>query len=545
MEDQASSSTVPMKKAPVKKLPKTTYNTVEFPGPIPQNSASLQQAVNTLGRQKALDDCFNRATRLLELRYDPTDTWAHPIIGESVPVQRLLLKVVRRRRKIKNASNQQQVTGSSSAVDDTTMSLLQPPSVSTPADPAESSQGIFKTEMMGVVKTAVRFRAMADYRYTPDTTARIPRLIEALKYADPEALLDFDFKDTEGPRIVPVKPAALDPALTGVESREGSVLQDAPPSTPESAIEFKSTLPTLPPPMFSRQGAPHTFLYQPNPSSKPISYTHPITGEEYQRLINTNRAKTYAVRTIPYNEENVPDSPVDEIKLAAKKLDDGLMQKLRSMLETRPMWTRSALLNQFSTEEVKLLDSYQKVHFRITSRGTNGARVRFKRHIDADLAAELQSGGALARTPHIFDGKTLHKAEATYQLIDITDGLLYGLIREPIARRSNPDVNSGWYKQEALNVIKAIIRRKWLALSEDRICSDDDCLDLVEEFYSRKRSTATGDEVSHGGRPKGGGGYAAGDIPTNSTVQSTSKKDKWKRKATARLPATAEDLTVR
>lgn len=105
-------------------------------------------------------------------------------------------------------------------------------------------------------------------------------------------------------------------------------------------------------------------------------------------------------------------------------------------------------------------------------------------------------------------------------------------------------VNSGWYKQEALNLIKAIIRRKWIALTENRICSDNDCLDLVEEFYSGKRSTATGDEVSHGGRPKGGGGYAAGDIQTNSTVQSTSKKDKWKRKATARLPATAEDLTV-
>jgi hypothetical protein len=45
------------------------------------------------------------------------------------------------------------------------------------------------------------------------------------------------------------------------------------------------------------------------------------------------------------------------------------------------------------------------------------------------------------RDSHIFDGKTLHKAEATYQLIDITDGQLYDLIREPIARRSSPDVS--------------------------------------------------------------------------------------------------------
>lgn len=103
---------------------------------------------------------------------------------------------------------------------------------------------------------------------------------------------------------------------------------------------------------------------------------------------------------------------------------------------------------------------------------------------------------------------------------------------------------SGWYKPEQLNAIKGIVRRKWLALSENRICTDEDCFDLVEEFYSRKPPSRPAEEPSHRGRPKGGGGYAAGEIPTNTTTQATSKKDKWKRKAVARLPATAEDLTV-
>jgi hypothetical protein len=76
-----------------------------------------------------------------------------------------------------------------------------------------------------------------------------------------EALLDFEFKDTKGPRFVPVN-SALDPTITGQESRQNSVSQDPQPSTPlaESAIEFRSVMPTLPPPMFSRQGAPHVFL---------------------------------------------------------------------------------------------------------------------------------------------------------------------------------------------------------------------------------------------------------------------------------------------
>jgi hypothetical protein len=31
---------------------------------------------------------------------------------------------------------------------------------------------------------------------------------------------------------------------------------------------------------------------------------HPVSGEEYQRLINTNRAKTYAVMAIRFDEDN-------------------------------------------------------------------------------------------------------------------------------------------------------------------------------------------------------------------------------------------------
>jgi hypothetical protein len=115
----------------------------------------------------------------------------------------------------------------------------------------------------------------------------------------------------------------------------------------------------------------------------------------------------------------------------------------------------------------------------------------------------------------------------------------------PYAEPSPSQPNYGWYKAEQLNIIKAMVRRKWLALSEDRVCSDEDCQDLVEEFYSRKPPSRPSEEVSHGGRPKGGGGYMAGEIPTNTTTQSTSKKDKWKRKAVARLPATTEDVTVR
>jgi hypothetical protein len=46
----------------------------------------------------------------------------------------------------------------------------------------------------------------------------------------------------------------------------------------------------------------------------------------------------------------------------------------------------------FST--IPLRHRYQKVHFRITTRGMGGARMRFRRHIDADFVAEQLGNGA-------------------------------------------------------------------------------------------------------------------------------------------------------
>jgi hypothetical protein len=286
------------KSAPVRRLPKIPFNSVEFPGHISENPSSLDKALESLGSQPALDACFNRSTRMLELRYDTQDFWSHPIIGESVPVQRLVLKVTRRRRKLKVPGEQSNNTQNDVA---TRVDLpVQESSQATTAVSNASVGGVFKAEVIGVVKSTVRFRgectrqtfrkrldaniwptAMADYRYTPDITARIPRLIEALKSADrrlagmrtvqvklmslaPTALslMEFDFQDSEMPRIVPNKATPLDPSLTtgGANEKTDEPNSGAHAPASDNAIEFKSTMPTIPPPMFSRQVAPHSFL---------------------------------------------------------------------------------------------------------------------------------------------------------------------------------------------------------------------------------------------------------------------------------------------
>lgn len=153
----AAASTIAKKKtAPVCRLPKVPFNSIEFPGPISQSRASLDKALESLGSQTAIDACFNRATRMLELKYNVHDYWSHPIVGERVPIQRLVLKVTRRRRKIRSSSN------SSTDAQDGALaragSQAREHLAMNNEDSRHAAEGIFKAEVTGVVKSTVRFR---------------------------------------------------------------------------------------------------------------------------------------------------------------------------------------------------------------------------------------------------------------------------------------------------------------------------------------------------------------------------------------------------
>lgn len=168
-DDQSTPPPTAKKAAPIRRLPKNPFNSIEFPGPISQNPSSLDKALESLGSQPALDACFNRSTRMLELRYDVQDFWSHPIIGESVPVQRLVLKVTRRRRKLKVPGEQSNNTQSDVAtrVDPPVQESSQAPTAASNA----STGGVFKAEVIGVVKSTVRFRGTSIHPSFPDNPA--------------------------------------------------------------------------------------------------------------------------------------------------------------------------------------------------------------------------------------------------------------------------------------------------------------------------------------------------------------------------------------
>ena len=99
--------------APEIQIPPVRVYSVEYPGYV--QPTSVPEAIRTLGGQQALERAFRKSSKpdaFLELRYRPDNPFAHPIAGEVVQTNSILLKVVKRRRKrVEGTSNNEPNTG--------------------------------------------------------------------------------------------------------------------------------------------------------------------------------------------------------------------------------------------------------------------------------------------------------------------------------------------------------------------------------------------------------------------------------------------------
>ena len=84
-----------------------------------------------------------------------------------------------------------------------------------------------------------------------------------------------------------------------------------------------------------------------------------------------------------------------------------------------------------------------------------------------------------ARRSHIFDGKTLAKETAAFQLCDIEDPMLKGMIEDAEELREVCDDRDGWYTTHALERIKMVLRHKFFSLLEGHVASDEVSLGLL------------------------------------------------------------------
>ncbi|KAJ7781467.1 RNA polymerase III transcription factor IIIC subunit-domain-containing protein [Mycena metata] len=489
-EASTSSATIP---APEFPIPQTPFHSIEYPGYV--RNASVPIAVQNLGGQAALAGAFKRSTAkaegTLELKLRPGNPFAHPVPGDVVPTNNLLLKIVKRKRKDRMDADD------------------------------GSLQGEYTAEIVGSTSKTVRFRSMADYQYQPDMNDPVTKLRLAMDNMDVEAIRTYVIPPENAEYMVPVTRSSsqgpdidmnLDPELTGIPLPE-----------PDPNQPLRSNLRLFPPPLFSRQTLPQSYNFKPNSASMVSTTVNEETGEEKKRLINKMRWKGYGPSSISFSERQVPDKPAQNVQDARNQISDILYNKLLAHFTDRPIWTRSALFNQLTAIEARdvlnskpLLASicyvfhdgpwrdtlirfsydprkhpearfYQRLYFRNANHPILKPSVMTRRqertvaNMD-NWAVAIEDGSERdieRRKSHLFDGKTLTKETAAFQLCDLVDPMLKEMVYDDAELRDESDERDGWYTNYALERIKTVLRHKFFTVLEGYPATDEECRQLL------------------------------------------------------------------
>ncbi|KAI6003794.1 RNA polymerase III transcription factor IIIC subunit-domain-containing protein [Pisolithus albus] len=483
--------TQPAAVAQERPLPATQFYSVEYPGYVRPSSVHL--AVRNLGGPSSLENAFKRgATKtegLLELNLQPGNPFAHPIPGDIVNTSNILLKVTRkRRRKVDNDRSPDAFTGD------------------------------YTLEAMGVILKTARFRSMADYQFQPDMSDPVAQLRVAMNRMDVDAIRRYsipgekeDYSLSLGKSIR----AEIDPQLT-------------------DQTLSRSNLRLFPPPLFSRQGIPQNYNFKGNPASMVATLVDEDTGQERKRLINKGRWKGYGPATISFSDSNVPQNPSPGLLQARSTIKQDLLDRVVNLLEQRPIWTRAALYNQFSSNEVREIHNskvilplacymfqdgpwrdtlvrfgydprknpaarfYQRVYFRNANHPMSRTSVVTRRQEGRSVAAYIsrsteqeETAAVEQRKSHVFDGITITKETAAFQLCDIVDPMLKEMIEREDDLRETCDERDGWYSAHALERIKTVLRHKFFSLLQGYVATEKECEALLEQGGGQKRTQVT------------------------------------------------------
>ncbi|WFD30220.1 tau 95 subunit of transcription factor TFIIIC [Malassezia sp. CBS 17886] len=487
--------------APVWKLPAARFVVVEYPGIVQGSAASLECALATLyphadagmsrpsmhAALEHLATLFARGGRLVECRLaqddgggDAMDVYRHPLLGDVVDGCALAARIRRRvwRSRLSGETRKE-----------------------------------YCVEILGAVRTFVRFRRMADFAFRPDMPAgaRSGETHPTLQLH--RSLVRLDIAAMRNYRLEPeLEDYGVDAEPSGTRSRLGMI----------------------PPPFFSRMELPFAYNYRQNPASSlrtmPFSSTakrHRRTARKGEgdaeatardasvvtRYINRSRWRNLAPVAIKFGDAgDVPARPEASLtQMPQSARQQALLAQLQERLDERPVWSRLALLNQFSAADARVLIQskemfslvaytfgdgpwrdtlvrfgydprrdkasrfLQRIHLRGKSPRVPATRGAFKSEY-GDVAqsssalrppASVSSAAHELRAPtHIFDGNDASLASSTFQLCDITHPAIAPLIAVdgPGDIRMQPDSTCGWYSATAWDAIRGTISQQFHAL---------------------------------------------------------------------------------
>ena len=298
----------------------------------------------------------------------------------------------------------------------------------------------YAVEAIGEISQTHRFRGMPDF---VQSTANAPFMQKMRKY-----ILPFDYDQMKHFKF-------------------------------DMSREFKPNGEIIPPPSWSHEQHPFNYFYHQNPSVKQIV-------DEFGNIGTTNvqgprKAHNYPV---PFDIDMVPQAPAPEVQPAETlgPLVKKLIEEARKVLSERPIYTRRALQNSLRDLWDKVGENsakhiYQYVGYVFQSGPWRDAIIRFgvdprkdpKYRIyqcmlfmlekePQDSRAKLQrtnlehtkhslrdSEQEKRKTTHIFDGTSVGKDGKVWQVCDITDPIIKGILDTNNLRIQCDVEKDGWY----------------------------------------------------------------------------------------------------
>jgi general transcription factor 3C polypeptide 5 (transcription factor C subunit 1) len=144
---EVSTPTESQKCAPTHELPTAHFYSIEYPGYVRPESVS--KAIHCLGGQSSIDRAFRRSApredSLFELNLRPDNPFSHPLLGDLVPTNNILLKVVKRKLK------------------------KRPPPPNDGDDGGQTVGGEYTAVAVGVIPKTARFRSEPSYHSLAST----------------------------------------------------------------------------------------------------------------------------------------------------------------------------------------------------------------------------------------------------------------------------------------------------------------------------------------------------------------------------------------
>ncbi|KAM0793466.1 hypothetical protein ACM66B_000909 [Microbotryomycetes sp. NB124-2] len=449
---------------------------IEYPGPI--KDASVGKALASVGGLKlvsrALDhsnktrdsnnggesqeqstkDTQTKSRTEIELSLSAQDPFHHPVQGNIARSANVVLKLVKRRRKQPLKDDLGTVTHS----------------------------GTYSVQLAGIVTQTVRFRAMADFQYRAPTQDPMTQLALDLKKLDANALQAF--------------------------------------SWPEPSEEYEETA-FLPPPRFCIDAVPKVYDYRQatGVGVAESSYSAPGQEDTVTRLANLTRRGTSRIKSVAFDSgpSELP-MPVDEDDAEAMKKAYGrqeytvMERKLIELLQERPVWTRTGLLNQLSEAERRQLkgdkttinnvtytfsdgpwatllikpgydprtDPQARFYQNLAFRNIANVRQKATARSEADRASreKIVTSGK-TELAHTFDGRVAHSPVGNFQLCDISDHLSRTLIQSLEGVLDEPTKDDGWWDSAFLEQIRQIVKVKFNGAVKGHVVSDFDCQHLL------------------------------------------------------------------